>query len=89
MGPWEHCILQCILLVMDLVGFWFLTMCTCGILGALGCGTLGTLDPESYTCHGTLEPEDPEIYTRDSGTLGTLERLKCHSDVGPAGDPGS
>ena len=50
MGPWEHCILH--------------YMGTChGILGTLGCETLGTLDPESYTCHGTLGTQDPEMYT--------------------------
>ena len=38
-------------------------MCTCGILGTLGCGTLGTLDPEIYTCHGTLGTQDPKMYT--------------------------
>ena len=38
-------------------------MCTCGILGTLGFGTLGTLDPEMYTCHGTLGTQNPEIYT--------------------------
>ena len=37
-------------------------MCTCGILGTLGCGTLGTLDPEIYTCNGTLGTHDPEMY---------------------------
>ena len=38
-------------------------MCTCGILGTLGRGTLGTLDPEIYTCHGTLGTQDPELCT--------------------------
>ena len=38
-------------------------MCTCGILGTLGCGTLGTRDPEIYTCHGTLGTQDPELCT--------------------------
>ena len=34
-------------------------MCTCEMLGAQGCGTLGTLDPDRYTWHGTLEPRIP------------------------------
>ena len=38
-------------------------MYTCGILGTLGCGTLGTLDPEIYTYHETLGTQDPEMYT--------------------------
>ena len=38
-------------------------MCTCGILGTLGCGTLGTRDPKIYTCHGTLGNQDPEMHT--------------------------
>ena len=37
-------------------------------LGTLGYGTLGTLDPEIYTCHGTLGTLDPEMYT-GRGTL--------------------
>ena len=32
-------------------------------LGVLGCGTLRTLDPEIYTCHGTLGTQDPGMYT--------------------------
>ena len=38
-------------------------MCTCGILGTLGCGTLGILDPEIYTYHETLGTQDYEMYT--------------------------
>ena len=38
-------------------------MCTCGILGTLGCGTFRTLDPEIYTWHGTLGTQDPGMYT--------------------------
>ena len=44
------------------------------ILGTLGYGNLGTLDPEIYICHETLETQDPETYTCwGSGTLGTLD----------------
>ena len=49
MGSWGFRILKC-------VG-------TCGILGTLACGTLRTLDPEIYTCHGTLGTQDPGMYT--------------------------
>ena len=47
-------------------------MSICEILGTLGCGTLGTLDPEIYTYHGTLGTQDPEMYTW-RGTVGTLD----------------
>ena len=47
-------------------------MCTYGLLGTLGCGTLGTLDREIHTCHGTLGTQDPEMYTW-RGTLETLD----------------
>ena len=53
MGPWEHCILQCIPTCHEILGIPDPEMCTRGILETLGCGTLGTLDPEIYTCHGT------------------------------------
>ena len=49
MGSWGFRILKC-------VG-------TCGILGTLGCGTLGTQDPEIYTCHGTFGTQDLELCT--------------------------
>ena len=67
MGPWEHCILQCIPTCHGILGIPDPEMCTCGILETLGCGTLRTLDPEIYTCHGTLEPRI----------------LECIPDVGP------
>ena len=73
MGPWEHCILQCIPTCYGILGIPDPEMCACGILGTLGCGTLGTLgcgtlgtlDSEIYTCHGhgTLGTHDPEMYT--------------------------
>ena len=47
-------------------------MCTCRILGTLGCGTLGTLDPEIYPFHGVLGTQDPKMYTCRR-TLGTLD----------------
>ena len=72
MGPWGHCILQCIPTCHGILGIPDPEMCTCGILGTLGCGTLRTLDPEIYTCHGTLETQDPGMYTW-RGTLGTLD----------------
>ena len=55
MGPWEHCILQCIPICHGIMGIPDPEICTCGILG--------TLDPEMYTCHGTLGTQNPEIYT--------------------------
>ena len=80
MGPWGHCILQCIPTCHGILRIPDPEMCTCGILGTLGCGILGTLgcgtlrtlDPEIYTCHGTLETQDPGMYT-GRGTLGTLD----------------
>ena len=63
MGPWEHCIMQYTPTCHGILGIPDPEMCTCGILGTLGCGTLGTLDPEIYTCHGTLGTQDPEMYT--------------------------
>ena len=76
MGPWEHCILQCIptchgilgipdpeMCACRILGIPDPEMCACGILGTLGCGTLGTLDSEIYTCHGTSGTQDPEMYT--------------------------
>ena len=48
MGSWGFRILKCVL-----VGFW----------GTLGSGTLRTLDPEIYTCHGTLGTQEPGMYT--------------------------
>ena len=48
MGSWGFQILKCVL-----VGSW----------GTLGCETLRTLDPEIYTCHGTLGTQDPGMYT--------------------------
>ena len=51
------------LLVMGSLGIPDPEMCTCGILGTLGCGTLRTLDPEIYTCHGTLGTQDARMYT--------------------------
>ena len=63
MGPWEHCIQQCIPTCHGILGISDPEMCTCGILGTTGCGTLGTLDPEIYTCHGTLVTQDLEMYT--------------------------
>ena len=45
---------------------------TCGILGTLGCGTLGTQDPGMYTRRGTLGTLDPEGYT-ERGTLETQD----------------
>ena len=68
MGPWEHCILQCIPTCHGILGIPDPEMCTCGILRTLGCGTLGTLDPEMFTCHGTLGTQDPEMYTGHSRT---------------------
>ena len=47
MGSWGFRILKCVL-----VGSW-----------DLGCATLGTLDPEIYTCHRFLGTHDPEMYT--------------------------
>ena len=41
---------------------------------SIGCGTLRTLDPEIYTCHGTLGTQDPGMYrylTWDLGNLGS------------------
>ena len=49
-------------------------MSICEILGTLGCGTLGTLDPEIYIYHGTLGTQDPEMYlylTWDPGNPGS------------------
>ena len=63
MGPWGHCILQCIPTCHGIFGIPDPEMCTCGILGTLGSGTLRTLDPEIYTCHGTLGTQDPGMYT--------------------------
>ena len=71
-GPWEHCILQCIPTCHGILGIPDPEMCTCGILGTLGCGTFRTLDPEIYTCHGTLGTQDPEGYT-GRGTLETQD----------------
>ena len=62
-GPWEHCILQCIPTCHGILGIPDPEMCTCGILGTSGCGTLRTLDPEICTCHGTLGTQDPGMYT--------------------------
>ena len=50
------------ILVMGSWGFRILKCVHFGIMGTLGCGTLGTLNPESYTCHGTLGTQDPEMY---------------------------
>ena len=63
MGPWEHCILQCILICHGILGIPDPEMCTCGNwdLGDSSFGTLGTLDPEIYHCHGTFGTQDPEI----------------------------
>ena len=86
MGPWEHCILHCMPTCHGILGIPDPEICTCGILGTLGCGTLGTqdpdmsswrgtlgtLDPEMYTGRGTLETQDPEMYTWH-GTLGTQD----------------
>ena len=72
MGPWEHCILQCIPTCHGILWIPDPEMCTCGTLGSLGCGTLRTLDPEIYTCHGTLGTQDPELCTWH-GTLGTQD----------------
>ena len=63
MGLWEHCILQCIPTCHGILGIPDPEMCTCGILGTLGCGTLKTLDPEIYICRGTLGTQDPGMYT--------------------------
>ena len=63
MGPWEHCILHCIPTCHGILGISDPEMCTCGILGTLGCWTLRTLDPEFYTCHGTSGTQDPGMYT--------------------------
>ena len=35
MGPWEHCILQCIPICHGIMGIPDPEMCTCGILGTL------------------------------------------------------
>ena len=63
MEPWEHCILQCIPTCHRILGIPDPEMCTCGILGTLGCGTLRTLDPEIHTCHETSGTQDPGMYT--------------------------
>ena len=55
MGPWEHCILQCIPTCHGILGIPDSEMCASG--------TLETLDSEIYTCHGTLGTQDPEMYT--------------------------
>ena len=47
----------------EIVGIPHPEMRTCRILGTLGCGTLGILDPEIYPCHGILGTQDPEMYT--------------------------
>ena len=80
MGPWEHCILQCIPTCHGILEIPNSEMCTChrtlgtqdpeptifGILGTLGCRTLGTLGCRTL---GTL---DPEMHTCH-GTLGTQD----------------
>ena len=70
MGPWGHCVLQCIPTWHWDLGIPNPEMCTCGILQTLDCGTLGTQDPEMCTCgiletldRGTLGTQDPEMYT--------------------------
>ena len=44
MGPWEHCILQCIPTCHGILGIPDPEVSTCGIWGTLDCGTLRTLD---------------------------------------------
>ena len=75
MGPWGHCILQCIPTCHGILGIPDPEMCTCGILGTLGSGTLRTLDPEIYTCQLSWDLGNPgswNVYlTWDLGNLGS------------------
>ena len=65
MNSWDlgNCVLPCMPTSHGILGIPDLEMRTCEVLGTLGCGTLGTLDPEMYTCHGTLGTQDPEMFT--------------------------
>ena len=74
MGPWEHCIMQYTPTCHGILVIPDPEMSICEILGTLGCGTLGTLDPEIYIYHGTLGTQDPEMYlylTWDPGNPGS------------------
>ena len=75
MGPWERCILQCILTCHGILGISDSEMCTCGILG---CGTLGILkfilimglwEPWILKCILDVGPWKPRIlkYILDMG----------------------
>ena len=82
MGPWKHCILQCIPTGHGILRIPDPEMCTYKIFGTLGCGSLGTLGPEIYTC--LVGPWEPRILNCVPD-VGPWEPwiLKCILDVGP------
>ena len=64
--------LQCIPTCHGILGIPDPEMCTCGILGTLGSGTLRTLDPEFILVMGPWEPRNREcIPDVDLGNLGS------------------
>ena len=87
MGPWGHCILQCIPTCHGILGDSIFLKCvgTCGILGTLGSGTLRTLDPEiPYLAHGILGNSRILECIPDVATSGNLGSVQCGIlDMGP------